>query len=187
MSPHSSSAEGREVDDPVTSIADAWRRERPDLPVEGMQLVTRVWQLAKLFGDVRRRVVASEGADLATLDLLSTLRRAGKPYQLSTRELAQQTMVTAGAISQRLTRAERDGLVARHRTVGDKTVVVTLLDAGHELVDRLVGRVADTDQDLLASLDDVQRRALDELLVNVLADVQDRYGTAAVSHVGSID
>lgn len=152
-----------------------------------MQVVTRVWQLAKLFGDVRRRVVANEGADLATLDLLSTLRRAGRPYQLSTRELAQQTMVTAGAISQRLTRAERDGLVTRERSGGDRTVVVTLLDAGHELVDRLVGRVAETDQDLLAGLSDTQRRTLDDLLANMLVDVQDRYGTAGVSHVGSTE
>ena len=45
--------------------------------------------------------------DAATLDLLSVLRRAGPPYQLTTRQLTEQTRVTAGAISQRVARAER--------------------------------------------------------------------------------
>ncbi|MGH3999936.1 MAG: MarR family winged helix-turn-helix transcriptional regulator [Pseudonocardiaceae bacterium] len=171
-------------DDPVDAITGAWQRERPGMPVGGMQVVTRVWQLAKLFGDTRRRVVAEQGADFATLDLLSTLRRAGPPYQLSTRELARQSMVTAGAISQRLTRAERDGLVERTRSLVGPTVMVTLLDAGHDLVDRLVGQVAATDEDLLISLSAGQRDALDALLRIVLADLNKRYGSSAVSHVG---
>ncbi|MBN9801325.1 MarR family transcriptional regulator [Pseudonocardia sp. UM4_GMWB1] len=170
--------------DKIDAIAAAWLRERPGTPVGGMQVVTRVWQLAKLFGDARRRVVTEEGADLATLDLLSTLRRAGQPYELSTRELAQQSMVTAGAISQRLARAERDGLIRRTRASGARTVVVTLLDDGHRLVERLVGRVAETDESLLAGLSEDQRRSLDALLTQALDDLYRRFGSQSVTHVG---
>ncbi|HWN35979.1 MAG TPA: MarR family transcriptional regulator [Pseudonocardia sp.] len=99
--------------DPVDATALAWLRERPGTPVAGIGIVTRIWRLAKMFGEDRRRLLAAEGADAATLDLLSVLRRSGPPYALTTRELAARSRVTAGAISQRLTRAEAEGLVRR--------------------------------------------------------------------------
>jgi len=46
-------------------------------------------------------VLVNAEADPATLDLISVLRRSGPPYQLSTRQLAERTLVSAGAISQR--------------------------------------------------------------------------------------
>ncbi|GAA3150802.1 hypothetical protein GCM10020255_111090 [Rhodococcus baikonurensis] len=94
-------------DDAVDAVALAWLRERPGTPVEGIGIVTRLWMCAKLLGEDRRRVLASAGADTATLDLLSVLRRSGEPYQLTTRQITEQTGVTAGAISQRLARGER--------------------------------------------------------------------------------
>ncbi|MGA9691494.1 MAG: MarR family transcriptional regulator, partial [Pseudonocardiaceae bacterium] len=57
--------------DPVDATALAWLRERPGTPVAGIGIVTRVWRLAKLFGEDRRRILAAAGADPATLDLLS--------------------------------------------------------------------------------------------------------------------
>lgn len=65
--------------DPVDAVALAWLRERPGTPVEGIGIVTRVWQCAKLLGEDRRRVLATAGTDSATLDLLSVLRRSGPP------------------------------------------------------------------------------------------------------------
>ncbi len=62
--------------DPVDAIALAWTRERPGTPTDAIGVVTRIWHLAKTFGDDRRRVLAAEGVDAATLDLLSVLRRA---------------------------------------------------------------------------------------------------------------
>lgn len=46
-------------------------------PADSIGIVTPIWQLAKLFGDDRRRVLARAGVDSATLDLLSVLRRSG--------------------------------------------------------------------------------------------------------------
>src|SRR4051794_35069222 len=86
---------------PAADIARAWQRERPGTPTDSIEIVTPLWRLAKLFADDRRRVLADAGVDPATLDLLSVLRRAGSPYELSTRELSRRTLVTAGAISQR--------------------------------------------------------------------------------------
>ncbi|TQM03833.1 MarR family winged helix-turn-helix transcriptional regulator [Pseudonocardia kunmingensis] len=171
--------------DQVDAITAAWARERPNMPTDGIALVSRTWRLAKLFGEQRRRVLAEAGADQATLDLLSVLRRAGAPYELAPGEIARRSMVTAGAISQRLTRAERDGLVERTREPGSRYATVRLLPTGHELVDRLVGRIADLDTDLVAGLTPAQRGEFDDLLRVLIDDLERRYGPAVMTQVGS--
>lgn len=174
----------RRPDDPVDAIALAWLRERPGTPVEGIGVVTRIWRLAKLFGEDRRRVLAAEGADPATLDLLSVLRRSGSPYTLTTREIAERTQVTAGAISQRLARAERQGLVTRRGETGTRRVNVTLTEDGHALVERLVDRVLGREAELIGALDPEPRAQLTELLRTLLDDLDDRLEHGRHTHVG---
>ena len=157
---------------PAADIAAAWQRERPGAPTSSIEVVTPIFRLAKLFADDRRRVLASCGVDGATLDLLSVIRRSGPPYQLSTREIASRALVTAGAISQRIARAERDGLVERSPAgPGSRAVLVTLTDAGHRLVERTVDQVLGREADLVTDLTDQQRvdltSALDRLLGSV--------------------
>lgn len=172
-------------DDPIDAIARAWLRERPGTPVEGIGVVTRLWALAKLFGDDRRRVLADAGADTATLDLLGVLRRSGPPYRLTTRELTERALVTAGAISQRVARAELAGLVTRAGAEGSRAVMVSLTPAGHELVDRLVDRVLGREAELISGLTAEQRETLTELLRLLLADLQARLGEQRNTHDGS--
>jgi DNA-binding MarR family transcriptional regulator len=157
---------------PAAEIARAWQRERPGTPTDSIEIVTPLWRLAKLFADDRRRVLADAGVDPATLDLLSVLRRAGSPYELSTRELSRRTLVTAGAISQRVARAEESGLVTR-RSAGDgsRAVVVTLTEAGHDLVERTVDQVLTREADLVASLSPAARSQLAGQLQELLDEV----------------
>jgi DNA-binding MarR family transcriptional regulator len=170
--------------DPVDAIALAWRRERPELPTESIGVITRVWQAAKLLGDERTRLLRAHGADTATLDLLSTLRRAGAPYRLSTRELARAALVTAGAISQRVDRAERSGLVRRTSRADSRAVDVELTEAGHEVVDHLVTAVLTHEDDLLQSMTGEQRTQLAELLRQLLIHLQTRLGDTRPGQVG---
>ncbi|HEY4003620.1 MAG TPA: MarR family transcriptional regulator [Pseudonocardia sp.] len=182
------SSQRLDPDDPIDDRALAWMRERPGTPVEGIGIVTRVWQLAKLFGEERRRVLASAGGDSAILDLLSVLRRVGEPYQLTTRELAERTLVTPGAISQRIARAERDGLVERHpRGDGSRAVLVTLTPAGHQMVERLVDNVLGREAALVATLSEDQRLALTELLRTLLDDVRTQLTPQRPTQVGHLD
>lgn len=170
--------------DPVDAIALAWRRERPDLPVDSIGVVTRIWQAAKMFGDDRARLLREHGADTATLDLLSTLRRSGQPYRLTTRELGQAAMVTAGAISQRIERAERAGLVRRANRAGSRTVDVELTEAGHREVDRLVSEVLTREQALLAGLPPDRMSDLAESLQDLLEHLHGELGRTRPSQVG---
>lgn len=166
-------------------IAAAWERERPGTPVSSIRILTPIWQLAKMFGDDRRRVLAGAGVDAATLDLLSVLRRSGPPYTLSTRELGQRSLVTAGAVSQRVARAEQEGLVTRGPARGrTRTVLVTLTPAGHDLVEATVDQVLHRDAELVAGLTPDQQAQLTDLLENLLTDVQRRLGDDWIGHVG---
>ncbi|MFD2083090.1 DNA-binding transcriptional regulator, MarR family [Actinopolymorpha cephalotaxi] len=176
----------REDDDLAARIATAWERERPGTPVGSIGVVSRVWALAKAFGENRRRVLAAAGVDAATLDLLSTIRRAGPPYTLTTREITERTLVTAGAVSQRVARAERQGLV-RRRPVGpgSRAVRVELTRQGHATVERTVDLVLGQEVELLGGLDAGQRETLAELLRLLLRDVRERVGELPPTHVGT--
>ncbi|WP_084265273.1 MarR family winged helix-turn-helix transcriptional regulator [Actinomadura macra] len=171
--------------DLVHEIAGAWERERPGTPVSSIRIVTPIWQLAKLFGDDRRWILARAGVDAATLDLLSVLRRSGPPYTLSTRELSQRSLVTAGAISQRVARAERKGLVERHPAQGrPRTVQVTLTATGHEVVEATVDQVLHREAEMISGLTSDQQTQLAELLRVLLQQVQHRAGDDRITHVG---
>jgi DNA-binding MarR family transcriptional regulator len=163
---------------PPAAIAEAWQRERPGTPTDSIGIVTPLWRLAKLFADDRRRLLADLGVDGATLDLLSVLRRAGTPYELTTRQLTERTLVTAGAISQRVGRAEREGLVVRRtETDGSRAVVVSLTEAGHALVERTVEQVLTRESHLISSLTPEDRDLLAGKLQALLDDVTTRVRT----------
>ncbi|MFH8380693.1 MarR family winged helix-turn-helix transcriptional regulator [Kitasatospora sp. NPDC018058] len=160
----------------AAQIAEAWRRERPGTPTDSIGIVTPVWWLAKLFTDDRSRALRAAGIDAATLDLLSVLRRSGEPYALTTRELARRTLVTAGAISQRVARAEAQGLVVRRpgepAEHGRRAVVVSLTAAGHVLVEQSVDVVLGREARLVDGLSEAERATLAGLLDKLLADVR---------------
>ena len=170
--------------DEVDETVRAWQRERPGTPTDGIGITTRIWRLAKLLGEERRRTLAAAGADPSTLDLLSVLRRSGPPYRLSTRALAARTRVTKGAISQRVERAERQDLVSRRRGPG-RTVEVALLPRGHATVDRLVDRVLGREAELLSVLDPEEQRRLTELLHALLDALEAQLPPARHTQVGS--
>jgi DNA-binding MarR family transcriptional regulator len=175
---------------PAAEIAAAWRRERPQAPTESIEIVTPVWWLAKLFTDDRARALRAAGIDAATLDLLSVLRRSGPPYALTTREIARQTLVTAGAVSQRVARAESQGLVERAPAgrapgaIGRTAVRVTLSDAGHDLIERSVDEVLGREARLVSGLTAAERETLVGLLNTLFLQVREEMARAAGDPAG---
>lgn len=155
--------EGRKPDR-VDRIQLAWARERPGVPVESIGVITRIWYAGKLLTDDRRRTLAGLGIDSATLDLLSTLRRHGEPYRMTPAELKDACLVSAGAITQRVARAESTGLVRAARSTGGRTATVELTAAGHELIDGSVEELLRHEQRLVEHLTPGERERLTALL-----------------------
>jgi DNA-binding MarR family transcriptional regulator len=171
-SPGANGYPGQDDEDDVDRIQRAWERERPGTPAGSIGVITRIWRIGKLLADERRRTLARLGIDAATLDLLSTLRRAGLPYRLTAGALAELSLVSAGAISQRVARAEGEGLVRRERSGADgRLSYVTLTSAGHALIERSVDGLLQREEALLAALTEDQREALAAQLRTLLASL----------------
>jgi DNA-binding MarR family transcriptional regulator len=115
------------------------------------------------------------------MDLLGTLRRSGKPYALTIRELAERDAVTPAAISQRLTRAERRGWVTRE-PASERHVLVRLTTSGQDMVDAAAGAIFAHEDRLLAFLAPDRRALLAELLKDLCLELAE---DAPIDHVGS--
>lgn len=177
MTDHSRAPAPAATPDGVDRIQQAWLRERPGTPVGSIGVITRIWRVAKLLADERRRTHARLGVDAATRDLLATLRRAGPPYRLSPTDLAARALISPGAVSQRVARAERAGLVRRDRSGRDgRSVAVELTPTGHQLIERTVDELLGYEQQLLSALSPEQQEQLADLLRVLLADLTDRFG-----------
>src|SRR3954469_5790366 len=126
-----------EPPDRVARIQQAWARERPDVDVSPQGVIGRLHRLAGHLTEQLCTVYRRYGLSEGEFDVLATLRRAGKPYEYAPGELAAFTMVTTGAMTKRLDRLERDGLLTRRTSTDDRRGrVVALTPAGRKLIDR---------------------------------------------------
>jgi DNA-binding MarR family transcriptional regulator len=151
--------------DHVDAILAQWRRERPDLDPSPIGLIGRLHRLADVLNVELRKVFAEAGLGDGDIDVLVTLRRNGAPYEMTPGELCASTMVTSSAVTKRIDRLERAGLVTR--TVSDEDARsrrIRLTDAGFELVDRLMAVHIENEHRLVSGLSERDRAQLAAIL-----------------------
>jgi DNA-binding MarR family transcriptional regulator len=157
------------VEDEVDRLVVAWRAERPDLAIEPLHVLSRVSRLARHLDRARRAVFAAHGLESWEFDVLTALRRAGKPYQLSPGRLLNATLVTSGTMTNRIDRLAAAGLVQRHPDPQDKRgVQVRLTDDGRTRVDAAFADLLDRERDLLRALSPAEQHRLAVLLRTLL-------------------
>lgn len=162
----------------VDRIAEQWRSVRPDLDVSPMLVVGRLSRLSRLIDRQLAENFARHGIEAWMYDVLATLRRNGSPYELAAGELVDQTMVTTGAMTNRIDRLEERGLVERDTSPTDRRkVVVRLTPAGLDLVDSVAGGHLETERRILASLTARQQEDLIRHLRSLLLGLDDRAPT----------
>ncbi|OPC78901.1 MarR family transcriptional regulator [Embleya scabrispora] len=163
--------------DHVDLVLEQWGTQRPDLDASPMAVLARLSRAARLVGTELTRTFAEHGLDASSFDVLATLRRNPPPHRLSPTELMRSSMVTSGAITQRLDRLEARGLVSRSADESDgRSVLVALTDAGRELIDEALPAHIDTEQRLLAALTPKQRAAVADGLRVLLESLGDARG-----------
>ncbi|MCL1869262.1 MAG: MarR family transcriptional regulator [Promicromonosporaceae bacterium] len=160
--------------DEVDRIVADWRRERPDLAVEPLEVFSRVTRLARHLDRARRVAFATHDLETWEFDVLSALRRAGSPYELSPGALVTATLVTSGTMTNRIDRLEGRGLVERHRSPDDRRgVVVRLTASGLTRVDDALTDLLAREARMLESLDAHHRPDLAALLRTLSAQFED--------------
>ena len=155
--------------DDVDRIVSAWRRERPGLDVAPLEVFSRVSRLARRLDLARGTAFAEHGLDGWEFDVLSALRRAGTPYELSPGQLVTETLVTSGTMTNRVDRLAARGYVERHPDPTDRRgVIVRLTPQGMAVVDAALSDLLAHEHRLLAELTGGERDELSGLLRRLL-------------------
>jgi DNA-binding MarR family transcriptional regulator len=159
------------ANDEVDRIVDAWSRERPDLDFSPLQVLSRVGRLSRHLERARRTAFAASDLESWEFDVLSALRRAGSPYQLSPKSLLQQTLVSSGTMTNRIDRLVDRGLVERRADPGDgRGILVVMTAGGQERVDRAIRQLIEGEAELLDALSPADQEKLAALLRKLSLD-----------------
>ncbi len=165
----------RQEHDVVDRITVQWNAVRPDVDVSPMKVIGRVSRLSRLIDRRLAENFARYGIENWMYDVLATLRRSGEPYELAAGELVRQTMVTTGAVTNRIDRLEQRGLVERTTSADDRRkVIVRLRTKGLALVDDIVFTHMATEREILAALTPRQQNDLARYLRTTLLALGDR-------------
>jgi DNA-binding MarR family transcriptional regulator len=156
--------------DLIDEICGQWAQERPELDTSGLAVVGRLMLLGRLLERRLGAVLAELELSVWAFDVLATLRRQGSPYQLTPGQLSRATMLTSGAMTNRLDRLEQAGWLRREADPRDRRgVCVFLTDEGRALVDRAIALRLDDARRVVEGLSETQRRALGGQLSALLA------------------
>ncbi|MDP9849018.1 MarR family winged helix-turn-helix transcriptional regulator [Streptosporangium lutulentum] len=152
--------------DHVARIQREWARERPDVDVSPQGVIGRLHRLAGHLTEQLTVVYRRHGLGEGEFDVLAALRRAGEPFERAPGELAAFTMVTTGAMTKRIDRLERDGLVTRRlNTTDGRGRVVALTAAGRKLIDQAFTEHMRNERRLLDELTPEEVRQFESLLI----------------------
>lgn len=160
------------MEDPVDKLISQWAHERPELDCSSLSVVVRVLFLAKMFRQSAERALAPLDLKLWEYDVLSALRRQGPPFQLPATGLARASMLTTGAMTNRIDRLEERGLVARATDPADRRGVnVRLTERGRQLTDAAIEARLTAANGQLEALSVAERRVVSEGLRKVFLSV----------------
>jgi DNA-binding MarR family transcriptional regulator len=155
--------------DPVDKILTQWRQERPDLDVSPMGIIGRLTRLAKHLEQAIQATFSEFGLTVGEFDVLATLRRSGRPYQLSPTELFNTLMVSSGTMTHRIDRLEQADLVQRIPDPSDRRgTQIKLTDKGFDVIEKAVEAHVVNEHRILSGLDISEREVLTQLLRKLL-------------------
>lgn len=158
------------MNDRARRAQEEWQRERPDIDANVMALVGRLLQATHLlernwFLPLAAQFELHQGE----FDVIATLRRSGSPYAMTPTDLHEGLMLSSGAMTSRLDRLERKGLIERVPSPNDRrSTLVRLTPAGLALIDKLLPLHVANEQQALASLTQKEQSQLDGLLAKLL-------------------
>jgi DNA-binding MarR family transcriptional regulator len=176
---------GAAVTDSLDRVLEQWHATRPDIDPAPMGVVGRIQRACRRLEHGLRVHFAEHGLQLWEFDVLATLRRAG---QLTAGELVRASMVTSGAMTNRIDRLVARNLVTRQTDPDNRrSVLIDLTDRGRTLIDELLADHVDNETRLLASLTPREQQQLAGLLRKLLTglgDVPAQHREAQFSHSG---
>ena len=162
------------MQDRIDRILSQWNRERPDLDTSAMGLIGRIQRAAAALRPRLDDTHGLSGLQGESFDVLASLRRSGRPYQLSPTQLYREMMLTSGAMTNRIDRLEAAGLVSRRPDPQDRRgTLVRLTTKGKALIDSATSEHVANEERLLAGLSAREQLQLGDLLRKLLLSLGD--------------
>ena len=161
--------------DSISTLLEEWRRERPDLDCSPFGVFGRIWRLSANLSATSGKWLAPLGLNFESFSLIVTLRRSGPPFQLNPTALYRESLLSSGAITNRIDRVEALGLVKRLPDPNDRRgTIVRLTRKGCTLADRAIEVHFGCLAECLSDLAPGERSDLAALLGKLLASVEER-------------
>jgi DNA-binding MarR family transcriptional regulator len=159
--------------DSVDRIVAAWAERDPQLDASPLEVVGRLLlcagRLERAIADALRPL----GLSFGDFDVLNTLRRRGDPHGTNPSDLAQSSLITTGAMTSRLDRLERAGLITRSPSPTDRRAVLVRLSArGERLAEQSLRAVIAADEAFLEPLSQRQRATVAAALKRLLTHAE---------------
>ncbi len=152
----------------IEAILAQWRRERPDIDPAPMAVCADLWRASDRLRLGVQANLAAHDLDLAGFDVLLTLRRQGRGKALSPSALSKEMMLSTSAMTNRLDRLEKRGLITRSLDPDDRRGIrIALSDDGFALADGLVVSHVASEERLIAALTAAERKQLRNLLAKI--------------------
>lgn len=165
---------GKNKQDFIDEVIEEWSQELPDLDTKGMAVGARIFAMHRHMERRIDRYLAKYDLQIWGFDVLASLLRSGPPYTQTPTRLMRNCFLSSGAVTNRLNRLEKRGLILRKQAEEDKrSITVTLSEEGIELTREAVrGRVEDL-QPLYSVFSEKERKELVPLLRKFLLKLEE--------------
>ncbi|HEX2293396.1 MAG TPA: MarR family transcriptional regulator [Gaiellaceae bacterium] len=162
-----------ETKDGVDRLLAEWATELHGVDLEVEAAVQR---LQKITRAIRRRMddtLADFGLSWGEWGILGHLSLLGTPYRSSPGQLSSKEGVSSGAMTNRLDRLEKAGLIQRLPDPADRRALkVELTEKGHKLWQDSVGVQASKEAAIRAALSERELAQLNKLLRKVVLELE---------------
>ena len=155
--------------DIIDMLVKEWKEERPELDTSAMEVVGRILKLGKILE--KRAGLALKDNDIyyTDLDVLATIRRSGKPYELTPKHLMKSVLITSGAMTALLDRLTNLELIYRAPDEKDGRIKKAgLTEKGKKVIDKAIKIRFDEAKDSVTVFDKKEQKELAILLKKLL-------------------
>lgn len=171
--------------DHVDRVVQLWKKERPDYDLAPVEIIGRAGRIMEHVDRALEAKFEEFQISRASFDVLAALRRTGKPYKLTQRELMRSLFRTSGSMSLRIDSLQKQGLVERSPDNEDRrSVFVTLTAKGVDLLETVIPEHLENESSLVAGLTRAERAQLIALLRKWLASLEDEVAHGRQLYLG---
>ncbi len=163
--PRGERAPGGSPKAPVASAIRQWHKARPGLDLGPLGIFAAIAHVYWLSAPRIEKLMSGYGLTRGMFDVLTTLRRAGPPFELAPKQLSRSLLLSGAGITNRLDRLENLELIVRRPDPSDRRgLQIKITKSGLRLVDRILPALIELERQMSAGLSSPDAAAMVKLI-----------------------